>query len=83
MLGNYENWGGDNPMENANWNTPMDFSSKRTDESIKNSIHSKCNSLVERDKAKFFRVEVYKAIDIEWAAPYYGESDYLLFFFWA
>ena len=76
-------WGGeDDPMKNCSWNTPMDFSAKRTDESIRNSIHSKIESLLERNKATKFRVEVYKATDVEILCPDY-ENAYLLFIFWA
>jgi hypothetical protein len=72
--------GGDNPMRWAAWDTPDVLAARFSDESMKRSIREWFDILIRENNNSFF-VEYYNASEIEWAAPYYDESVYLLFIY--
>ena len=79
-LGNYPQWGGDKPMENAAWNNPTNIAPSMTEFRMRSLIQQHCDAL-KKEGVKYIRPKIYCADELKWETPYANAK--LLFIFWA
>ena len=68
--------GGNNPRENATWDTPINLADDLTDENTKSHIRSYLDYFPREGYGAFY-VEVFSKHDLDWLTPF--KDSYLLF----